>query len=94
LEHKAKEDEVFHAKRMEYLVGQLSVAPPIPSKLADFDEHGGVSVGADAEEMEGPPGKPAQLDESDEKLIWTWLLYTKVQRAEVRRICKHEKEEV
>jgi hypothetical protein len=44
--------------------------------------------------MEGPPGKPAQLDELDEKLIWTWLLYTKVQRAEVRRIRKHEKEEV
>ncbi|KAH8989999.1 hypothetical protein EDB86DRAFT_1822720 [Lactarius hatsudake] len=45
LERKAKEDEVFHAKRAELLAGRLSVAPPVPSKLADFDERGGVSAG-------------------------------------------------
>jgi len=29
-ERKAKEDEVFQAKRAEYLAGRLSVAPPVP----------------------------------------------------------------
>ncbi|KAH8984983.1 hypothetical protein EDB86DRAFT_3219199 [Lactarius hatsudake] len=81
LERKAKEDEVFHAKRAELLAGRLSVAPPVPSKLADFDERGG-----------GPPGEPAQLDESDEKTIRSWLLYTEARRAEARRVRKREKE--
>ena len=53
-ERKAKEDKVYHAKRAEYITGWPSVAPPVPSKLADFDEHGGVSTGADADEAEGP----------------------------------------
>jgi hypothetical protein len=91
-ERKAKEDEVYHAKRAEYLAGRLSVAPPVPSKLADFDERGGVSAGADADETEGPPSEPAQLDESDEKTIRTWLLYTEARRAEARRVRKREKE--
>ena len=91
-ERKAKEDEVYHAKRAEYLAGRLSVAPPVPSKLADFDERGGVSAGADANETEGPPSEPAQLDESDEKTIRTWLLYTEARRAEARRVRKREKE--
>jgi hypothetical protein len=91
-ERKAKEDEVFHAQRAEYLAGRLSVAPPVPSKLADFDERGGVSAGADADETEGPPSEPAQLDESDEKTIRTWLLYTEARRAEARRVRKREKE--
>jgi len=91
-ERKAKEDEVFHAKRAEYLAGRLSVAPPVPSKLADFDERGGVSAGADANETEGPPAEPAQLDESDEKTIRTWLLFIEARRAEARRIRKREKE--
>ena len=91
-ERKAKEDEVFHAKRAESLAGRLSVAPPVPSKLADFDERGGVSAGADADDTEGPPGEPAQLDESDEKTIRSWLLYTEARRAEARRVRKREKE--
>jgi len=91
-ERKAKEDEVYHAKRAEYLAGRLSVAPPVPSKLADFDERGGVSAGADADETEGPPSEPAQLDESDEKTIRTWLLFTEARRAEARRVRKREKE--
>ncbi|KAI0255218.1 hypothetical protein BJV78DRAFT_1279426 [Lactifluus subvellereus] len=91
-ERKAKEDEVFHAERAEHLAGRLSVAPPVPSKLADFDERGGVSAGADADDTEGPPGEPAQLDESDEKTIRTWLLYTEARRAEARRVRKREKE--
>ena len=91
-ERKAKEDEVYHAKRAENLASRLSVAPPVPSKLADFDERGGVSAGADAEETEGPPGEPAQLDESDEKTIRTWLLYTEARRADARRLRKREKE--
>jgi hypothetical protein len=91
-ERKAKEDEVFHAKRAEYLAGRLSVAPPVPSKLADFDERGGVSAGADADETEEPPSEPAQLDDSDEKTIRTWLLYTEARRAEARRKRKREKE--
>jgi len=91
-ERNAKEDEVLHAKRAEHLAGRLSVAPPVPSKLADFDERGGVSAGADADETEGPPGEPAQLDESDEKTIRTWLLYTEARRAEARRVRKREKE--
>lgn len=91
-ERKAKEDEVFHAKRAELLAGRLSVAPPVPSKLADFDERGGVSAGADADGTEGPPGEPAQLDESDEKTIRSWLLYTEARRAEARRVRKREKE--
>ena len=91
-ERKAKEDEVLHAKRAEHLAGRLSVAPPVPSKLADFDERGGVSAGADADDTEGPPGEPAQLDESDEKTIRTWLLYTEARRAEARRVRKREKE--
>jgi hypothetical protein len=91
-ERKAKEDEVYHAKRAESLAGRLSVAPPVPSKLADFDERGGVSAGADADETEGPPSEPAQLDESDEKTIRTWLLYTEARRAEARRVRKREKE--
>ena len=91
-ERKAKEDEVLHAKRAEYLAGRLSVAPPVPSKLADFDERGGVSAGADADETEAPPAEPAQLDESDEKTIRTWLLYTEARRAEARRVRKREKE--
>jgi hypothetical protein len=81
-ERKAKEDEVFHAKRAELLAGRLSVAPPVPSKLADFDERGGVSAGADADDTECPPSEPAQLDESDEKTIRSWLLYTEARRAE------------
>ncbi|KAI9453732.1 hypothetical protein F5148DRAFT_1232186 [Russula earlei] len=89
-ERKAKEDEVFHAKRAESLAGRLSVAPPVPSKLADFDERGGVSAGAD--ETEGPPGEPTQLDESDEKTIRAWLLFTEARRAEARRVRKREKE--
>lgn len=91
-ERKAKEDEVDHAKRAEHLASRLSVAPPVPSKLPDFDERGGVSAGADAEETEGPPGEPAQLDESDEKTIRTWLLYTEARRADARRLRKREKE--
>ncbi|KAF8496866.1 hypothetical protein F5888DRAFT_370891 [Russula emetica] len=91
-ERKAKEDEVYHAKRAELLASRLSVAPPVPSKLPDFDERGGVSAGADAEETEGPPGEPAQLDESDEKTIRTWLLYTEARRADARRLRKREKE--
>jgi len=91
-ERKAKEDEVFHAKRAELLASRLSVAPPVPSKLADFDERGGVSAGADADDTEGPPGEPAQLDESDEKTIRSWLLYTEARRAEARRVRKREKE--
>ncbi|KAH9032870.1 hypothetical protein EDB85DRAFT_1163821 [Lactarius pseudohatsudake] len=91
-ERKAKEDEVFHAKRAELLAGRLSVAPPVPSKLADFDERGGVSAGADADGTEGPPGEPAQLDESDEKTIRSWLVYTEARRAEARRVRKREKE--
>ncbi|KAI0294292.1 hypothetical protein B0F90DRAFT_1758040 [Multifurca ochricompacta] len=91
-ERKAKEDEVFHAKRAELLAGRLSMAPPVPSKLADFDERGGVSAGADADGTEGPPGEPAQLDESDEKTIRMWLLYTEARRAEARRVRKREKE--
>jgi hypothetical protein len=91
-ERKAKEDEVYHAKRAEHLASRLSVAPPVPSKLPDFDERGGVSAGADAEETEGPPGEPAQLDESDEKTIRTWLLYTEARRADARRLRKREKE--
>ena len=67
-------------------------SPPVPSKLPDFDERGGVSAGADAEETEGPPGEPAQLDESDEKTIRTWLLYTEARRADARRLRKREKE--
>jgi hypothetical protein len=91
-ERKAKEDEVYHAKRAEHLASRLSVAPPVPSKLPDFDERGGVSAGADAEETEGPPGEPAQLDESDEKTIRTWLLFTEARRADARRSRKREKE--
>jgi len=91
-ERKAKEDEVFNAKRAELLAGRLSVAPPVPSKLADFDERGGVSAGADDDGTEGPPGEPAQLDESDEKTIRSWLLYTEARRAEARRVRKREKE--
>lgn len=91
-ERKAKEDEVFHAKRAELLAGRLSVAPPVPSKLADFDERGGVSAGADADDTVGPPGEPAQLDESDEKTIRSWLLYTEARRAEARHMRKREKE--
>ena len=91
-ERKAKEDEVFHAKRAELLAGRLSVAPPVPSKLADFDERGGVSAGADADDTVGPPGEPAQLDESDEKTIRAWLLYTEAQRAKARHVRKLEKE--
>jgi hypothetical protein len=91
-ERKAKEDEIYHAKRAEHLASRLSVAPPVPSKLPDFDERGGVSAGADAEETEGPPGEPAQLDESDEKTIRTWLLYTEARRADARRLRKREKE--
>jgi hypothetical protein len=92
LERKAKEDEVFHAKRAELFAARLSVAPPVPSKLADFDERGGVSAGADADDTEGPPSEPAQLDESDEKTIRSWLLYTEARRAEARRVRKREKE--
>ena len=91
-ERKAKEDEVYQAKRAEHLASRLSVAPPVPSKLPDFDERGGVSAGADAEETEGPPGEPTQLDESDEKTIRTWLLYTEARRADARRLRKREKE--
>jgi hypothetical protein len=91
-ERKAKEDEVYHAKRAEHLASRLSVAPPVPSKLPDFDERGGVSAGADAEETEGPPSEPAQLDESDEKTIRTWLLFTEARRADARRLRKREKE--
>jgi hypothetical protein len=92
-ERKAKEDEVFHAKHAEYLAGRLSVAPPVPSKLPDFDERGGVSAGADADDTEGlPPIEPTQLDELDEKTIRTWLLFTEARRAEARRIRKREKE--
>jgi hypothetical protein len=94
LEHKAKEDKVFHAKCAEYLTGQLSIALPAPSKLANFDKHRGVSIEADADETERPPGEPAQLNKSDKKTIWTWLLYTKVQRAEAQQIHKRQKEEV
>jgi hypothetical protein len=36
-ECKAKEDEVYHA---EHLVSWQSVAPPVPSKLPNFDERG------------------------------------------------------
>ena len=32
-----------HAMRAEYLAGRFSVAPPVPSKLADFDERAGVN---------------------------------------------------
>ena len=92
IERKAKEDEVFNAKRAELLAGRLSVAPPVPSKLADFDERGGVSAGADADDTVGPPGEPAQLDESDEKTIRAWLLYTEAQRAKARHVRKLEKE--
>jgi len=91
-ERKAKEDEVYHAKRAEHLASRLSVAPPVPSKLPDFDERGGVSAGADAEETEGPPGESVQLDESDEKTIRTWLLFTEARRADARRLRKREKE--
>jgi hypothetical protein len=91
-ERKAKEDEVFHAKHAELLAGRLKVAPPVPSKLADFDERGGVSAGADADGTEGPPGEPAQLAESDEKTVRSWLLYTEARRAEARRERKREKE--
>ena len=91
-ERKAKDDEVFQAKRAEHLASRLSVSPPLPSKLPDFDERGGVSAGADAEETEGPPGEPAQLDESDEKTIRTWLLFTEARRADARRLRKREKE--
>ncbi|KAH9075646.1 hypothetical protein EDB83DRAFT_2312084 [Lactarius deliciosus] len=34
---------------------------------------------ADSTVTEGPPGDPAQLDKSDEKTIWSWLLYIEVQ---------------
>ena len=51
-----------------------------------------MSAGADAEETEGPPGEHAQLDESDEKTIRTWLLYTEARRADARRLRKREKE--
>ena len=88
-ERKAKEDEVDHAKCAEDLASRLSVAPPVPSKLPDFDERGGVSAGADAEETEGPPG---ELGESDEKTIRSWLLYTEAKRADARRLRKREKE--
>ncbi|KAH9069359.1 hypothetical protein EDB83DRAFT_2518494 [Lactarius deliciosus] len=71
-ERKAKEDEVFHAKRAELLAGRLSVQT--------------------ADGTEGPPGEPAQLDESDEKTIRSWLLYTEARRAEARRVRKREKE--
>ena len=91
-ERKAKEDEFYHAKRAEHLASRLSVAPPVPSKLPDFDERGGVSAGVDAEVTEGPPGEPAQLDDSDEKTIRTWLLYTEARRADARRLRKREKE--
>jgi hypothetical protein len=91
-ERMAKDDEVFHAKRAEHLASRMSVSPPVPSKLADFDERGGVSAGADVEETEGPPGEPTQLDESDEKTIRTWLLYTEARRADARRLRKREKE--
>jgi len=91
-ERKAKEDEVYHAKRAELFAGRLSVAPPVPSKLADFDERGGVSAGADADDTVGPPSEPAQLDESDEKTIRSWLLYTEARRAEARHLRKREKE--
>ena len=63
-----------------------------PLKLADFDKQGGISVGADADDTIGPPGEPAQLDESDEKTIWVWLLYTEVQSAKARHVRKLEKE--
>jgi len=92
LERKAKDDEILHAKHAELLSDRLSVAPPVPSKLADFDERGGVSAGADADDAEGPPGEPAQLHESDEKTVRTWLLYTEARRAEARRVRKREKE--
>ncbi|KAH9961694.1 hypothetical protein BGW80DRAFT_890683 [Lactifluus volemus] len=92
LERKAKDDEILHAKHAEHLADRLSVAPPVPSKLADFDERGGVSAGADADDTEGPPGEPAQLHESDEKTVRTWLLYTEARRAEARRVRKREKE--
>jgi hypothetical protein len=39
-ECKAKENEVYHAKRVEHLVSQQTVAPPDPSKLPDFGELG------------------------------------------------------
>jgi hypothetical protein len=91
-ERKAKDDEILHAKHAELLAGRLSVAPPVPSKLADFDERGGVSAGADADDAEGPPGEPAHLHESDEKTVRTWLLYTEARRAEARRVRKREKE--
>jgi hypothetical protein len=91
-ERKAKEDEVYHAQRAEHFASQLSVAPPVPSKLADFDERGGVGAGADAEETEEPPGETAQLGKSDEKTIRTWLLYTEARRADARRLRKREKE--
>ena len=48
-ERKAKEDEVYHANHAEYLAGRLSVAPPVPSNLADFDEHSGMIAGANAD---------------------------------------------
>jgi len=91
-ERKAKDDEILHATDAEHLADRLSVAPPVPSKLADFDERGGVSAGADADDAEGPPGEPAQLHESDEKTVRTWLLYTEARRAEARRVRKREKE--
>jgi hypothetical protein len=52
----SQSDEVYHATRAEHLASRLSVAPPVPSKLPDFDERGGVSAGADAEETEGTLG--------------------------------------
>jgi hypothetical protein len=41
-----------------------------------------MNAGADAEETEEPPREPAQLDESDEKMIRTWL-FTEARRADV-----------
>ncbi|KAH9173101.1 hypothetical protein EDB89DRAFT_2069085 [Lactarius sanguifluus] len=35
---------------------------------------------------------PRKLDESDEKTIRSWLLYTEARRAEARRVRKREKE--
>ncbi|KAI0261743.1 hypothetical protein BC834DRAFT_426501 [Gloeopeniophorella convolvens] len=88
-ERKAKEDEIYHAKQAEALAGQLSVAPPVPSKLADFDERGGVSAGADADSMDS---EPAQSVQSHEKSIRAQLLRTEWYRAEARRVRKREKE--
>jgi hypothetical protein len=70
----------------------LSIALPVPSKLADSDERGGVSMGADVDKTEGPPGEPARLDKLAKKMIWTWLLYTEARRVEARRVHKCKKE--